>query len=247
MINGLYTSARGMIALEKQTDLVSNNMANVNTTGFKGQEAAFESFPEMLMSRIDETGSHVIGEKGTGSRVSETYTNFGAGQVRKTDNKLDFAIEGSGFFVVEAPWGRAYTRNGNFKVNQDGQLVTDQGYPVLGENGPIETNGRPINVGEGGMVQIDGIIRDQISLVDFDNSQQLERAGDNLYRAGEDTDELEAGGNIRQGYLEGSNVNVIKGMTQLIKATRMYELNQKMIQSHDETLSKAVNEVGRLG
>ena len=148
---------------------------------------------------------------------------------------------------MEAPWGRAYTRNGNFIVNQDGQLVTDQGYPVLGENGPIETNGRPINVGEGGMVQIDGIIRDQISLVDFDNSQQLERAGDNLYRAGEDTDELEAGGNIRQGYLEGSNVNVIKGMTQLIKATRMYELNQKMIQSHDETLSKAVNEVGRLG
>ncbi|AZR73851.1 flagellar basal-body rod protein FlgF [Anoxybacter fermentans] len=245
MLNGLYTVARGMIAFKRENDVLANNLANVNTTGFKSEQVVYQSFPEILMSRLDESGEHFIGSKGTGSKVVETFTNFQQGHLQKTDNPLDLAIEGPGFFVVQTPWGIAYTRSGHFTLNQFGQLVTEDGYPVLGENGPIETFGKPIAVGEDGIIEIDGVQSDRIRLVDFADLQQLEKVGKNLYRAGGGIRETRAEGLVRQGYLEGSNVNVILGMTQLITATRLYEVSQKMIQSQDETLSKAVNDVGR--
>lgn len=246
MLNGIYTIARGMNAFQKENDVIANNLANISTAGFKGQQVVYQSFPEMLMSRMDEKGSHVIGTKGTGAQVIATYTNFQPGSMMKTDNPLDLAIEGSGFFAVETPTGVAYTRAGHFTMNELGQLATEEGYLLLGENGPIQTMGRAISVGEDGSILVAGLQEDQLQLVDFAEPDQLERQGYNLFRAPQGAQQTGATGAIRQGYIEASNINVILGMTQMIAATRLYEMSQKTIQAQDDTLAKAVNEVGRV-
>ncbi len=247
MLNGLYTTARGMTAIEKENNVLANNLANVNTAGFKSDQVIYQSFPEILMKRLDQSGEHVIGAKGTGCKISETYTNYRPGHMEHTENPLDIAIMGEGFFAVESPEGVLYTRNGHFTLNQDGQMVTTEGYKLLGEYGAIETNGNPVNIGEDGMIEVDGAVVDQLRLVNFDNLQQLEKIGNSFYRANDDVTEKSSSATLQQGFIEHSNVNIILGMTQLITATRSYELSQKVIQSQDETLSKAVNEVGRLG
>lgn len=247
VLNGIYTVARGMIAAEKGKDVLASNLANSDTVGFKGQDTIIHSFPDVLMKCIDETGEKVIGLKGTGSQVIQTFTNFENGQLQKTENPLDVAIAGTGFMAVETPQGIAYTRSGHFSLNSFGELVTQDGHVVLGESGPIETNGEPFQIGEDGTVKINGVNIDRLALVDFEDLQMLERLGHNLYRAPQNIKEIEAEGMFRQGYVERSNVNVIQGMTQMITAARLYEMSQKTIQSQDETLSKAVNDVGRVG
>lgn len=247
MLNGIYTLARGMVAAEKGKDVLASNLANADTVGFKSQDTIIHSFPDVLMKCIDETGEKVIGSKGTGSQVIQTFTNFEGGQLQKTENPLDVAIAGAGFMAVQTPQGIAYTRSGHFSLNSLGQLVTQDGHAVLGENGPIETNGKPLRIGEDGSVQLNGVTIDQLEVVDFDDLQKLERLGNNLYRASQGVNQIQADGMIRQGYVERSNVNVIQGMTQMITAARLYEMSQKTIQSQDETLSKAVNDVGRVG
>lgn len=246
MLNGIYTIARGMNAFQKENDVISNNLANVSTAGFKGQQVVYQSFPEILMSRMDEQGDHVIGTKGTGVQIIATYTNFQPGSMMKTDNPLDLAIEGNGFFAVQTPGGVAYTRAGHFTVNELGQMATEEGYLLLGENGPIQTMGQALTVGEDGSIIIEGLQEDQLQIVDFADPNQLERQGYNIYRAAQGAQLTEATGAIRQGYIEASNVNVILGMTQMITAARLYEMSQKTIQAQDDTLAKAVNEVGRV-
>lgn len=247
MINGIYTVARGMIAFQRENDVLANNLANVSTIGYKGQQVVYQSFPEILMSRLDESGKTQIGTKGNGARIAGTATNFHNGSLYKTDNDFDFALEGPGFFAVQTPQGTAYTRNGHFTLNNLGEIVTTEGYLLLGQNGPIQTQGKNIQVDPNGVVSVDGQADDNIRFVEFTNPNALERLGDNLYRAGAGAAETQATGQIRQGYLEQSNVNVILGMTQLINATRLYEMSQKSINAQDETLAKAANEVGRVG
>ncbi|MCK4257465.1 MAG: flagellar basal-body rod protein FlgF [Halanaerobiales bacterium] len=247
MLNGLYTTARGMTAFERENNVLANNLANVNTAGFKSDQVVYESFPEILMKRLDESGSHVIGTKGTGSKISETYTNFQLGSLQQTENPLDIAIQGEGFFAVQTPDEVLYTRNGHFTLNQEGQVVTTEGYQLLGAGGSIQTYGDTIGFSEDGSIETDGVVVDQLRLVTFDDLQKLEKVGDNLYRASEGMEEKSSSSMVLQGFVEQSNVNIILGMTQLITATRMYEISQKVIQSQDETLSKAVNEVGRIG
>lgn len=249
MLNGLYTITRGMIATEKGRDMIANNLANSSTPGFKADEAIYQSFPEVLISRLDEQGEKVIGSKGTGSKIAASYTNFQSGSMQQTENPFDVALQGAGFFVVQAPTGLAYTRGGHFTQDQLGRLVTSAGYPVLGQVGFIETAGQPVIIGEEGEIFVDGNQVDSLRIVDFEDPQQLEKVGDNLFRAPAELEltEIDPDVIVRQGFIERSNINVILGMTQLITATRLYELSQKAIQSQDETLGKAVNEVGRVG
>ncbi len=247
MLNGIYTLTRGMIATERGKDILTNNLANSSTVGFKADQAVYQSFPEILMSRLDEKGEQVIGSKGTGSKLVDSYTDFRPGSLQQTDNPLDVALEGPGFFIVQAPWGLAYTRDGHFTQDTFGRIVNHEGYPVLGQGGFIETDGRRVAIGEDGIVLIDGEEINVLQIVDFADPQQLEKVGDSLYRAAEGIEEIDADAIVRQGFVETSNVNIILGMTQLITASRLYEINQKAIQSQDDTLSKAVNEVGRVG
>lgn len=148
MLRGLYTGASGMVVQMHMMDTIANNMANVDTTGYKRDTAVMKAFPQMLIRRLDDNGVYkfpfgsadtapVVGQLGTGAELNEVYTVFTEGSLKQTGNSFDLAIDGHGFFTVQTPEGTRYTRNGTFLINKDGMLVDSQGDAVLGEKGPI--------------------------------------------------------------------------------------------------------------
>lgn len=249
MIKGLYTAASSMLANQRKMNLISNNLANVSTTAYKKDEGIQESFPEMLISRIEKDKKpREIGFLGTGTRLQETYTDLTQGSLYATGNELDLAIEGDGYFVVETPEGIRYTRNGNFSLNDNGQIVTNQGYLVMGEEGPMQTiPGRSIQIDESGQLYLDNLRGDSFLVVNFANTDQLTKIGENLYTSEVEGEEELADFQIRQGYVENSNVNVVQEMVKMIETNRYYTANQKVITAYDSTLDKVVNSVGSIG
>ena len=250
MLRGLYTSASGMMATRRNLDIVSNNLANANSGGFKRKEGVKRSFPEMMISHFEKGESpRELGSLGTGVMLDEAFTDYNSGEYNYTGNSLDLAIEGQGFFEIQTPQGVRYTRNGNFTLNGDGEIVTQQGYYLLDETGnSIQTvDDSEIYVDSDGQIYLDDLEGARINIVDFeDRDEQLEQVGENLFDYhGEDIIESEES-SVRQGYLEGSNVNVVEEMTKMIEINRLYEAGQKVIQGMDETLGKAVNEAGRV-
>ncbi|MDI3546947.1 MAG: flagellar basal-body rod protein FlgF [Halanaerobiales bacterium] len=249
MLKGLYIASSSMLAKQHQLAIISNNLANASTAGFKRDEGIEQSFPEVLISRIEEgRKAGDIGSMSTGVSLEETYTDFRQGYLKHTGNKLDVALEGDGFFVIETPAGLRYTRNGNFTLNQQGQIVTQQGYPVRGERGPLQTiTGREIKIDGNGRLHLGNLRGDRFLIVDFPDKSQLEKIGDNLYSSRTAGEQLTAGYRLRQGYLESSNVKTLQEMVRMIEVNRIFEANQKVIKSLDSTLDKAVNSVGRVG
>ncbi|MBP2645293.1 MAG: flgG 2 [Firmicutes bacterium] len=253
MIRGIYAAASGMVAEDIRNDAISNNLANANTAGYKKNIAVNKDFRSMLISRIhDKPSDPSIGSTGAGTVVDEIVTIQSAGIMRQTGNPLDVAIEGKGFFAVETPNGIRYTRNGSFSRNAQGELVTFDGYRVLGENGPIRLGkAATVTIGEDGrvLVQVSGRAESEagkLRIVSFADEKQLTQEGSSLFAASQ------AGGNaagnvlVHQGMLELSNVNVVSEMVNLISGYRSYEINSKMVQAEDQILDKAVNEVGRI-
>lgn len=249
MIKGLYTAASAMNVNMKKMDVTSNNLANVNSTGFKKTGSVQNSFSEMLISRFDNKGKQELGSLGGGVEIEENYTDHSAGNLNHTDNKLDLAIKGRGFFTLQTPEGVRYSRNGNFSLNNQNQIVNSQGHLLLNQNGePIQTiPGRDISIDKDGQINLGELEGDQINVVDFDDYRNLTKIGDNLYQSadGIEGNQVEDS-KVLQGYLEGSNVNIVQEMANMIETTRAYETNQKIIQTIDNSLDKAVNEVGRL-
>lgn len=249
MIRGLYTAASSMGVLEKKTNIRSNNLANVNTNGFKKSEAITASFPEMLLSKIEaDKADQQIGSLATGAYLERSFKDMSQGDFKRTDNALDFAIEGSGFFVIETENGEKYSRDGNFTINSDSELITQSGNNVL------DSNGNRIQIipdqdfrvsAEGQITFNNGLQGAQIGLVDFENEAELAQTGDNLYELQGETEPIASQAGIAQGYVEGSNVQIVEEMAKMIKTTRHYESNQKVISSIDESLNKVINEVGR--
>ena len=256
MIRGLYTGASGMLPEMSRTDVISNNMANVNTTAFKKDRAVFRAFPEMNIHRIDDPISAgidqaidprpFIGMLGTGVMVDEVNTDFSQGNLRITSNPLDLAIEGEGFFQVQTPDGIRYTRDGSFTLTSGGYLVTSEGYYVLGENGPLQlSQDGDIVISRQGEIFVNEQFMGRLNIVTFDQIGQLQKQGDNLYFT--DAAPVPAQeAQVVQGALEGSNINVVLEMVDLISAFRAYEANQKVIQTHDSTLDRVINYVGRV-
>jgi flagellar basal-body rod protein FlgG len=175
-------------------------------------------------------------------------TDFSAGPTQKTGNPLDFAISGEGFFSVQTPEGVRYTRDGRFSINEDGELVTLSGYPVLGEGGPIQVDGPSLAMDETGTITIDGNPVDRFKIVTFQNPMALKKIGDRLFAP------MEAVGGakpaeavqLHQGVVEQSNVTTIRMMTEMIEVLRSYESYQKAIRSIDEATAKSINDVGRV-
>jgi flagellar basal-body rod protein FlgG len=247
----------------KLNDVTANNLANVNTVGYKKDTGVVHSFPEMLLYRMGDTNkkdnpSHLpprVGYLGTGALLEEVMPSFNvAGILQETGNPLDAAIIGNGYFVVEGgPGGEErYTRQGSFKLAGDGMLVTNDGYPVLGEGGAIYLTGSNIEINVAGEIFADGVPVDTLQVVRFvdengnDSQAGLEKVGNTLFRHPDPQGAVPANGFLlRQGFLEGSNVNSVGEMVTMIQVMRAYEANQKAIQAHDQTLEKAVNEVGR--
>lgn len=256
MIRGLYTSGWSMAVLSKKMDVISNNLANAGTTAFKKDTVIFEAFPDILTRRINDAGSNLnpSGRAGTmelGSDVGEVFTYYRQGHLVKTDNRLDLAIKDSdgAFFTVGVPdedgnIRELYTRDGAFTLDPNGRLVTKDGYEVMGEYGPIFLNSDNIIIEEDGTIIEDGEIIDRLLIRNFYDTSTLRKIGSNLVESTEDADEGYFTGSIVQGFLEQSNVNIIKEMVDMITVMRSYEASQKVLQAQDGTLEKAVNEVG---
>lgn len=258
MIRGLYTSGWSMLAVEKKMDTISNNLANVNTTGFKKDTMVFESFPDLLTQRINDTRSNlnpsgIVGGMRLGSDVGEVYTYFSQGQLTSTGSKLDMAIGDSdkAFFSVLAPDANGnekeyYTRDGSFVIGPGNKLETKDGYTVEGQNGPIVLNGNDFTVEPDGRIVQNGQNVDKLLIKEFEDTKTLRKYGDNLLEGTDQTQEANFSGIVQQGFLEQSNVNIVKEMVDMITVMRSYEANQKVLQAQDSTLDKAVNEVGSI-
>jgi flagellar basal-body rod protein FlgG len=208
-----------------------------------------------------------VGKLATGVEVNEIFTKFDQGSLQRTQNTFDLALEGKGFFTVMTEKGERYTRNGSFTINQDGTLVNHKGYPVLGENGPITVQKNNFIVKENGEIVINGalsdaardvvgadgnsweepIVIDRLKLVDFENIREIKKEGESLYRETEHSGPALPVEKLKvvQGFLEKSNVNVVREMVDMIDVQRSYEANQKCITSADQTLGKLINDVAR--
>ncbi len=255
MIKGLYTAATGMNVQSKKMDVISNDLANVNTTGYKKDTTVITSFQETLMKRINDMQHNQpnngrIGSMSLGAKVAEVYTQFTQGSVRNTGEITDLAIQGDGFFVVNTPNGEAYTRDGNFSINQNGDLVTSEGYSVMGQAGAISfgedflSQGGNVVIKENGEVYLDSEYIDTLDLANFADTRALTKMNDNLYSS--TAPRTEFTGSLIQGFLETSNVNSVTAMVDMITVSRTYEANQKVLQTHDTLLGKAVNDLANV-
>ena len=248
----LYSAATGMEAQQLNLNTIANNLANVNTTGFKRSKIEFQDllYQKPRSAGAEAAGGNVIPtgiEIGNGSRVAATSKVFTQGQVTQTGKELDIAIQGDGFFEVQRPDGTtAYTRDGSFNLNASGQVVTSDGLPVLSGFQAVPTGTTSISVAETGEVTVEGPSGSQtyrISLTRFANPAGLKSLGGYLYEEPDASGTPEQGypgeqgfGQVLQRYLEGSNVNIVEEMVNLIVAQRAYEINSKSIQTSDEML-----------
>jgi flagellar basal-body rod protein FlgF len=278
MLRGIYTGAAGMIAQEARMDVVANNLANTDKTGFKRDSTMFKAFPEMIIRRLSDDGlgivpcgsydtMPIVGKLGTGVEVNEVYTQFEQGSLQRTENNFDLALEGRGFFTVLTERGERYSRNGSFTLNKEGYLVNHNGYMVMGENGPIKLQQNNFMINERGEVIVNSAMSleprdvvgmsnndwsaptviDRLKLVDFENIREIKKEGDSLFTETESSGPPIPVGELKviQGFLEKSNVNVVREMVDMIEVHRSYEANQKTVSTHDQTLGKLINEVAR--
>ncbi len=257
MKRGLYTASTGMTTQMQRMDVISNNLANVNTTGYKRDDAAIRSFDDVLLERMNDPSdksyfNNKVGEIGFGVTIDQVTTDFTTGSHLITESPLDFAIEGDGFFVVDVPQKdgtseKFYTRNGSFNLSLDGYLVTSDNYQVQGQNGPINLSeyGTIPSVSSTGEIVVNGEVIDQLQFVAFEDNSTLRKINDDYYSTTDESVLANPTGKIRQGYVESSNVNSVQEMVELIAISRNYESNQKVIQTQDTIMSKVANDIGR--
>lgn len=249
MIRGLYISGTGMLTAQKQMDIITNNIANVETAGFKSDDMLSRSFASMLIERIHDpavVSTREVGPLEPGVHIDEIITDFTQGPLDQTNINTDLALAGAGYFVINTPEGERYTRAGNFTVNANGYLVTQEGYGVMGSGGPIFVGNDQFAVNQLGEITKDGEIIDQLRLVTFNDETLLRKAGDNLFLNYGGAQSVDLACTVHQGILESSNVNVGEVMVDMITVYRLYEANQKMLQTADETLGRAVNEIAKV-
>jgi flagellar basal-body rod protein FlgF len=248
MENALLVGLSRQMVLERQLDVVANNVANVNTNGYKADNSLFE---EYLTS-----GAHEDEFVGNDRRVSyvqdrATFHDFSQGATEATKNPLDVAIDGSGFLVVQTAGGERYTRDGGLQLNNVGQLVTAGGNPVLGTSGPIvfQPTDHDINVSPDGTITVQegtartDSIRGKLRLVSFADAQQLLKQGSNLYSAGDGSAVPDVKSQLKQGFIEKSNVNSVGEMSRMIEVTRAYTQIATMLQQQSDLHKSAIEKL----
>ncbi|MCR5777900.1 MAG: flagellar basal-body rod protein FlgF [Lachnospiraceae bacterium] len=257
MVKGLYTAYTGMINEQNRMDTITNNLANMNTTGFKKEGATSQSFKDILSYEIKDKSEYYLSKRmGTlnpGVRIGENYTDWSEGAFKETANTYDLAIQGNGFFQIEfadkaGDTSVKYSRNGAFTLNNNGDLVTPDGDFVLDTNGnhiTVNPNLESI-VDTSGRIWQDGRNIATIGLTDFADYNYIEKYGENLYQTVDGATEQESTAMIRSGYLEQSNVNTVYEMVNMISIQRQYESNQRVITTIDKTLDIAANNLGRV-
>ena len=249
MSDGIGDLVTGALYQQLRMGVISNNLANINTIGFKKDQVMFEPMAAEAMSD-EQTAVAAIAPNLANFAANipaYTSTDFSQGQVMHTGNKLDVALNGKGFFAVETPEGIKYTRKGSFTVNEASELCTQQGYAVLGEAGRISIDDSDIQIDETGNISVGQTVVDKLKIVDFPDNA-LVKSGEGLFTpANEDISEtIPENIVVQQGYVEQSNVNAVKMMTEMIDTLRGYETYQKMIQSLDQTNALAIEKVGQV-
>lgn len=248
MIRGLYSAASSMMAITKRMEVATTNLANIQTNGFKQERTGLSTFAEQLVTRL-QTGdnSQPLGSIALSGIASEPETDWSQGSLQTTNRELDFALAGGGFFTVQAPEGIRYTRNGAFTRNGQGELVTSTGRRVVGNNGPIQLPDGEVAIEPDGSILVDGQVVDRLRIVEFADMRTIRRYGNNELGPEDPATQPQAAVNttVRQGTIEGSNVDVTATMTTILEIQRAYEANQRMIQSENELTTRAVNDIAR--
>jgi len=262
MQEGIYIAASAGLKQQTKLDIIANNLANVNNAGFKKDGIIFkELIPPFEPDTSFESSRNTLLPADVSNRnvayvgINEFYTNHSQGNLVQTGNSLDLGLDGEGFFAVNTPQGVRYTRNGNFRLDTNEQLVTQEGYPVLGDAGgpvTIPAQGGNVTIDAAGTVSVGGGIGitaiGQIRAVNFENKKDLVKVGADLYRTADPQIKETPAANVsvRQGFLESSNVNTVEEMTQMISTLRGFEAYQKVIQSIDAADEQSVNNIGRV-
>ncbi len=263
MDRGLYTATTGMLVQEIRLDYISNNLANVNTTGFKQNAGAVKSFPQMLVHRLNDTYLKVsgiennmdlrpmVGLNTMGAVVDEIATDFSKGTITNTENKFDLAIDGDAFFMVETPFGERMTRAGNFTLNANNELVTKLGYRVMGENGPVVVNGSNFRVDEKGVVYVGAKsdeYLDKLKVVTVEDFKTIKKVGHDMFTVPPEHEQPTTATEfvVKQGALEQSNVNSITMLRSMIDVMRTYEANSKVLQTKDNLMGMAASEIAKV-
>jgi flagellar basal-body rod protein FlgF len=255
MNRAIYPILSGAMAQERQMQVFANNMANVNTAGFKQDDQAFTS----VLARAQVSGPALMQTAGFGQLIGvrptgpaervfvaphAMHTSFEAGRIRITGNSLDMAIQGSGFFEVKTPEGVRYTRNGMFSLDSQRRLVTNLGYPVMGTKGEIKVPPGTIEVSAQGAINVDGKSVASIKVMEFPNDRMPQKNPEGFLAS--DNGKLAKEPQIQAGHIEESNVNSINEMTKMIQGMRNYESSQKLIQTLDHMAEISIQDVGRV-
>jgi len=260
MVKNIYSPLSGALAQERVLEIISNNMANMNTTAFKEDRVTFSlleaepekayqpPFPQANFKQNIEDVYPLHGNEMAYVGIADVTRDVSQGPVIQTGNPTDVMIKGQGMFAVQTPEGIRYTRDGSLTLNTDGVLVTKSGNPVLGERGNVFVRGESFEINHRGEVYQDNQLVDRLLIYRFDDDKALERVGLNQFHYGG-----EAAGRTRvehpavlQGSLEGSNVNPIRNLTSMIMAHRSYEAYQKALQNFDKMMDKSSNTIGDL-
>lgn len=256
MLRGMYSSISAMINLQASQSVITNNMANINTTGFKGETLVSKSFDELVLSNKDKYVNgqgkrQELGSLNPGVKIDEAVTNYAQGTIVATDNDTDFAINGKGFFTIQDREGnRRYTRDGVFKVNSLGYLVTTSGDSVLGINQatnalePIYVGNEKLSMDNRNNILLNSRVAYRFNIVDFQDYNTLNKVGQNLFE-GENAIATN-NYNIQNKVKETSNVDLIDVTSALMSNMRAFEANQKVVQIMDSTLGKIANEIGSI-
>lgn len=243
----MYLAAAGALVQQMRLEMLANNVANINTAGYKGEKSVFR-VPEQARSAEELPSVEGLQSLSPYAPPFSTMVDFGQGAIRQTGNSLDMALNGEGFFNVKTPDGIQYTRQGSFTLNTDGVLVTQDGHPVLGEGGEITIEGANLKIDATGGVYVDGDEVGRLQVTAFANTDRLEKTGNGRFVS---KDQAMAGSRpenttVRQGHLESANVNPVQAMTEMIETSRAFEAYQKVIQSADEATEKSINNVGKV-
>ena len=258
MVKGLYTAYTGMVNEQNRMDIMTNNLANASTVGYKKEGSTSQSFNDVLTVKIKDQSAGMrnaqkIGIKNPGVKIGENYTDYSQGSFRITDNTYDLALSGDGFFAIEftnkaGETDTKYTRAGQFTLNKDGYLVTEEGDYVLDtQNRRIRLNTLiDSQITEDGTIYQNNRAVTRIQVTDFADYNYLEKYGETYYQPIEGAKTIAANAQVKSGYLEMANVQIVSEMVNLISITRAYESNQKVIQTIDGSLDVAVNQIGKL-
>ena len=257
MQNAMYSALFGALSNEHRMNSIANNLANVHTTGYKRDMLSFkDTFAMYAHDHIMEPMVNLRSKKLfpepqhlSRTRIASAQTDYDQGSLKVTGDPFDVAISGNGFFKVRTRQGDFYTRNGHFRMTSEGMLITEQGFPVLGNGGEITLPEGVHNftIAENGDIYGDGVIMGSIDLVEVDDPLGLEKLGGNMYRPrnGVNVQEMESNSYMVQGFLEVSNVNPVYEMVNMIETQRQFEAYAKVMQTAEAIDKEAINRVGR--